>query len=239
MDRFLQKKQFQRSMMYVADANAALVEQLWACPDELVDAGNKLVEKQCVRTTVRFSCEDEIFVVKRHRERSWRHFAKRFFSNSRAENCWSDTWYLIANGYPTPRPIAYCENRMGPFRGNSWYAYEYISGTTFKDAATGNRNQRQLRDYVNKLVEIWALHRNLQINLTDGHPANFIVDATGKMWVIDLDKLQYLNSRTDVDDVLRRSFESTIRGVIGDRFVVEYALSQLESRFTDIARVAA
>ena len=226
-------------MVHVANANPSLVDRLWNSPDDVVETGNRLVEKRCVRTTVRMTIDDEITVVKRHRERSWRHFVKRCFSKSRAEKCWLDTWYLIDNGYPTPHPIAFRENRLGPLRGNSWYVYEYVAGQTFKDAATDNCNQRLLRDYVRKLVDIWELHRDLGINLTDGHPANFIVDATGKMWVIDLDKLQRLHPWTDTEAVLRKSFERTVRGVIGDRLVIEFAMKKLDQVFAKPQRKAA
>ena len=218
-------------MVFAAGTNSSLTDQLWDNPDELVESGSKMVEKHCVRTTVRTSVDDENIVVKRHLERSWRHFVKQCFNKSRSQRCWDDTWYLIDNGYPTPRPIAYAEKRLGPLRGNSWYVYEFIEGQTFKEAATDNKNQRLLRSYVSGLVEIWKLNRKLRINLTDGHPANFIVDATGKIWVIDLDKLQRLPERSNIDSILRQSFESTVRGVIGDRFVIEYGLSKFDRCF--------
>jgi hypothetical protein len=232
MERFQSRKNYLKAMRYVAGAHREIVDALWEYPDGLVEAGNKLVEKQCVRTTVRFAIEDEMMVVKRHLERSWRHFAIQCFRKSRAERCWLDTWYLIDSGYPTPRPIAFRENRLGPLRGNSWYAYEFVSGQTFKDIATDNHNQRLLRQYVGKLIDIWDMNRQLKINLTDGHPANFVVDATGKMWVIDLDKLQHLGHGDDHDAILRNSFEQTIRGVIGDRHVIDYALKGLDCRFS-------
>ena len=70
-------------MVFVAEANPDVVDALWEKPDFLVDAGRKLVEKQCVRTTVRLNIDDEMLVVKRHLERSWRHFVKQCFSKSK------------------------------------------------------------------------------------------------------------------------------------------------------------
>ena len=231
-EKFWRKNSFTKSLVGVVGINPTLQQRLWTAPDSLVESGSEMVQKQCVRTTVRLTIDDETVVVKRHLERSWRHFAKQSFTRSRAERCWGDTWYLIENGYPTPRPIAYLENRLGPLRGNSWYVYQYIHGTTFKDAATENRNQRLLREYVNQLVDIWMLNRKLRINLTDGHPANFVVDATGKMWVIDLDKLQHLPAKADADSILSRSFENTVRGVVGDRLVIEHAINRLGRRMS-------
>ncbi|MEM9412797.1 MAG: lipopolysaccharide kinase InaA family protein [Planctomycetota bacterium] len=221
------KKSFLKAMSYTPLANAEFVQKLWSAPDELVNDGPRLVQKNCVRTTVKFESEEFQYVVKRHLERSWRHFVKQCFSFSRAAKCWDDTWFLVRHGYPTPLPIAFRENRLGPLRGNSYYVYQYIEGRTFKEVATGLKNQRLLRKLVSQIAEIWLLHQQLGINLTDGHPANFIVDSTGKIWVIDLDKLQRIPSRIDSDSILRKSFDATIKGVIGDHKIIDFAHKKL------------
>ncbi len=223
MDRFQFRKTFRKAMAFDPNAHADLIESLWDDADEMVDQGDRLISKKCVRTTVRLAAEEQQFVVKRHLERSWRHQCKQFFCRSRAQRCWNDTWYLVDNGYPTPRPTAYLEKRLGSLRGCSFYVYRYVEGQTLKELGTGLRNQRMLRRYVLQMVEIWRLHKLLHVNLTDGHPANFIIDATGKMWVIDLDKLQFVHSPRKLNTLLRASFDSALRGVIGDRLVIEFA----------------
>ena len=217
-----------KSVVYVEGCEPELVEQLWTAPEELVETGTKLIEKACVRTTVRFEAEANRYVVKRHRERSWRHFAKQCVTRSRAQKCWADTWFLVKYGYPTPRPVAYRENRLGSLRGNSYYVYEYKAGQTLKEVATGLKNQRLLRQYVVQLAEIWKLHHELGISLSDGHPANIIVDPTGKMWVIDLDKLKFLQDNSKKEETLLSTFESTMRGVIGDPFVLDYGMRKYQ-----------
>ena len=239
MDRFQTSKSFLRAMVFDPSADRAFVDELWNAPDALVDGSEKLTNKQCVRTTVRLQRDEEIYVVKRHLERSWRHFVKQCFTRSRAEKCWNDTWYLVACGYPTPKPIAYLENRLGPLRGNSYYAYQFVHGQTFKQAATNLKNQRVLREYVNQLVNIWCLHRELRINLNDGHPANFIIDATGKMWVIDLDKLKRLHGNGSIDEQLLKTFEQALRGVIGDYRIIDYGMRKLADVFQDVKCSAA
>ena len=217
-----------KSVVYAEGTDAELIEQLWTSPDSLVETGTKLVEKDCVRTTVRFDGEVDRYVVKRHHERSWRHFAKQCVTRSRAEKCWVDTWFLVKYGYPTPRPVAYRENRLGPFRGNSYYVYQYKAGRTLKELATGLKNQRLLRQYVVQLAQIWKLHQQLGISLTDGHPANIVVDATGKMWVIDLDKLKFLTDNARKQEVLQSTFESTMRGFVGDRFIFDFGMRKYQ-----------
>ena len=228
MKQLVRKTTFLRSLVYEPDADPELVESLWREPDHLIDGGDRLVQKRCVRTTVKWVAGEETYVIKRHRERSWRHQFKQFFCRSRAQRCWDDTWYLIDHGYPTPRPVAYVEDRLGPLRGNSWYVYQYVEGRTLKDLATGLKNQRLLRRYIAELADIWQMHARLGVSLSDGHPANFIVDATGKMWVIDLDKLQRIGHSEKQSERLRESFLSAVNGVFGDQFVVRYGLQKLD-----------
>lgn len=224
-----------KSVVYAEDADPELIEQLWSAPDSFVDSGKRLDQKDCVRTTVRYEAKAERYVVKRHRERSWRHFAKQCFSRSRAEKCWADTWFLVKYGYPTPRPVAYRENRLGPLRGNSYYVYEYQEGRTLKELATGSKNQRLLRKYVTQLAEIWRLHSQIGINLSDGHPANIIVDALGKMWMIDLDKLKFLPDNEKRSAKLQATFESTMCGVIGDQRIVNFGMKKYREIVEDVA----
>jgi len=215
-------------MVYEPDAHADLIDTLWRDPDSLIDVGDKLIQKKCVRTTVKLAADEEFYVIKRHLERSWRHQFKQCFSTSRAAKCWNDTWRLVERGYPTPRPIAYRENRFGPLRGSSFLVYQYVEGKTLKDLAAGLKNQRLLRHYVSQLAGIWRMHKTLGINLNDSHPGNFVIDSTGKMWVIDLDKLQYIKRPQRQSQWLTDSFMKTLKGVFGDQSVIRYGTQKID-----------
>lgn len=236
MDRYCCKYDFSRALVHVPDAPSEIVDALWNAPDELVDSGTRLTGKQCVRTTVKLEVDAQTYVVKRHRERSIRHFAKQCFCRSRAARCWDDTWLLLESNYPTPRPVAYRENRLGPLRGNSYYVYQYIEGKTLIELAACCKNQRLLRQYVTQLAEVWRWHRSLCVILSDGHPANFVVDTAGKMWVIDLDKLQWIRNKETLDKLLQQSFLSTLRGVFGDYRIVEYGVQKLRQVLSPTGR---
>ncbi len=225
-ERFQVRHRLGKAMKYVPDADVDLMERFWYQPDQLIEEGDRLTAKRCVRTTVKLAANPEFLVIKRYLERSWRHQTKQLFCRSRAEKCWHDTWFLVDNGYPTPAPVAYLENRFGPLRGSSYYVYQFVEGRTLKELATGMKNQRLLRYYVSKLADIWKFHARLGVNLADGHPANFIVDATGKLWVIDLDKLQYFRW-SDRPSRLASSFIEAVTGVIGDRAIIRYAQQRI------------
>ena len=220
-------------MRYDARACEDLVEMMWKDPDALIEGGSKLTRKKCVRTTVAFESTNDRYVVKRHLERSWRHLVKQWFCISRAEKCWRDTNFLVEHGYPTPRPIAYYEQRFGGLRGNSYYVYEFVQGQTLRSIASPLKNQRLLRKYVRQLCEIWRLNWELDVNLHDGHPDNFVVAPSGKMWVIDLDKLQRLNGQSahSKRERLIESFMKTLTGVFGDFRVVNYGEQKISEMF--------
>ena len=237
MDRFQHKSTFRKAMHYDALACEELIGSLWNNPDELIDTGQRLKKKHCVRTTVSLKTPIEQYVVKRHVERSWRHIVKQWFCISRAQRCFTDTLFLVDNKYPTPRPSAIWEERLGPLRGRSYYVYEYVSGTTLRELAGPMKNQRLLRQYVRQLAEIWRMHWQLNVNLHDGHPENFIVAPSGKIWVIDLDKLQYLSGMPDSikQEQLTRSFIHTLQGVFGDYRIVNYGERLIADMYVSMA----
>ena len=239
MPRFAFKKSFTQALVYDPDLDQEFVDQLWTNPNSLVESCEPLIRKDCVRTTVRLDCEIESFVIKRHVERSWRHFVKQCVSKSRAEKCWNDTWYLFDNGYPTPRPVAFLENRLGILRGNSYYVYQFVRSQTLKAKATGSTNQRHIRNYITQLVEIWGLHDLLNVNLSDGHPANFLIDATGKMWVIDLDKLKRLPPTPERTQLLQSTFERTLRGMIWEPSLISFGIEKLRQKLSTVSTKAA
>ena len=217
-----------RKLVAVPDTAPWLIESLWSDPSALVDSGDPLVNKKRVRTIVRLEDSDQSIVIKRYVERSFRHLLKQMIQQSRAARCWNDTLYLLENGFPTPLPIAYREERFGPFRGPSFYVYQFQSGQTLLERCRHLENQRLLRDYVSQLVNIWQLQRRLSVSLHDANPGNFIVDAAGKIWVIDLDKLRHEKRQVRLDQRLRKSMQFLLQGVFGDQSVVRFGLRKFE-----------
>ncbi len=232
MDQFLQSKSWTCGVVYDRMASPRLIERLLNDPDQLIESGYRLIDKKCVRTTVLVQMDDEKVVAKRHVERSFRHGIKQLFLPSRAARCWRDTWFLLQNGYPTPNPIAYVEQRFGPLRGNSIYIYDFKEGTTLLELAHGMTNQRLLRRYVLQVIDIWRLQRQLGVCLHDANPRNFVIDHGGKIWVIDLDKLQYLKNRATLDRRLSKSMLKLLNGVFGDPTVVKFGMRKLDEMFS-------
>lgn len=236
-----QKSTWMRKVAAVPYTAEGLVNWLWNDPDGLLEFGKPLVEKKCVRTTVRLTFADEQFVVKRYVERSFRHLLKQMIQPSRAKRCWDDTLRLSNAGFPTPAPIAYREDRFGPFRGRSFYVYEYQAGQTLLECCRHLTNQRLLRNYVIQIVSIWQLQRELRVSLHDANPGNFIIDRSGKIWVIDLDKLRHETRDERLDERLRKSLQFLLQGVFGDQAIIRFGTRKFEEMMSrvDSGRIAA
>lgn len=211
-----------RKIVAAVDAPASLRDWLWNDPDGLLQLGQPLVQKMCVRTIVRLEIENEPVVVKRYVERSFRHLLKQMIQPSRAHRCYRDTLYLRKGGFPTPAPLAFREDRFGPFRGRSFYAYNYQPGETLLKSCRHLTNQRLLRNYVSQIVNIWQMQRDLQVSLHDANPGNFIVDRAGKIWVIDLDKLRHETQQARLDQRLQNSLDFLLQGVFGDQSIIRF-----------------
>ncbi len=177
-------------MQYDARLPQPLVESLWSDPDRFIDDGRVLVCKPGVRTSVRFSYEQEAFVLKRYQARTWRHAAKDAFLPSRARACWLVTHLLIEAGVATPRPVVYLEDRFGPLRGRSFLMYEFVAGVTLRERLTAGPLSRAMVDGLARQFDaLWQTLRTVRVSHCDMNAGNFVVDSDDRLWMIDLDKM--------------------------------------------------
>ncbi len=191
----IERHSFCAYIRHVPHPPGELVELLWNAPDELVEMGKPLVRKRCVRATVLVRIGNRDYVVKRWVERSWRHALKQLVLPSRAARCWRDTLSLLKHGVSTPSPVAYREDRFGPFRGTSYYVYSYVPGRTLRDAHDASPSSGKLEsDLASQAVRMWRQMGGARVSLSDPSLLNFIVDPTGRLWAIDLDKLRHHRS---------------------------------------------
>lgn len=176
----------------------ALVEGMWEEPYALVGDSQSLPKKgrrqtrRGERTAVRAQVENKSFVIKYYSEQSWRHLLKRMVQPSRAAACCRWTWRLIDAGVPTPPPRMYREERFGPLGGYSYLIYEFIEGRTLLSTLLDHSPSAEMVESLAwQFAEIWRCFGESRYSHSDVHMANFIVDLSGKLWVIDLDKARY------------------------------------------------
>lgn len=185
-----------RSWLRVAYLNSTLpsdlADALWKSPHSVVAKGESL-RKVGARSTVRLDWHGQSFVLKHYVEPTMRHALKQNVWRSRARTTWLAAHKLIGAGIATPQPVACIENRLGPFRGDSYLMYPYVEGETLRSyLGPDDAIVRPLTSHIREqLVEFWTRLKQLRVSLADTNLKNFIVGTAGRLWVIDVDKVRF------------------------------------------------
>jgi hypothetical protein len=168
---------------------------LWHRPEALVAMGTPL-RAIGVRRTVDIHWGGHRFVMKHFVEPSWRHGLKRLVISSRAQSAWKASFRLANAGIATPRAVACVENRWGPLRRDSYLVYPYIEGTTLKSyfSDPDAKDPSRVSSCWAQLCDLWKQLVSMRVTLGDANLRNFIVAPSGKLWVIDLDKIRFHRS---------------------------------------------
>jgi (heptosyl)LPS beta-1,4-glucosyltransferase len=191
---------FDRLMRWDADLPADLVERMWHDPHALLSESNKLQDKlRC--SVAKLDHPAGPFVWKHSNWGTLARTLKRSLSQSPAEKSWNDARFLSSAGVPTPRPRAYFELRLGPFKRSSYLLLDYVAGTSLYRFM---RFERPTDDFVRGLAgqvaAIWQQLDDLCLWHNDFKTENLLVDRHGKVWLIDFERMRRFHNR----DRLRR-----------------------------------
>jgi hypothetical protein len=201
-DRQAQRRHsFDRTMFWDASLNRDLVERIWGDPQALLAEGNTLQDKlRC--TVTRIDHPAGPFVWKHHNWGSWGRTLRRSLSRSVARKAWLDGRLLLGAGIPTPRPRAFIEIRIGPFKTTSYFLADYVAGTSlYRLMRFAPPPMEVVRHLAEQVAAIWQQLDDLRVCHNDFKTENLLVDPQGKVWLIDLDRLRRCRR---VDDVRRR-----------------------------------
>ena len=170
-----------------------LVERLWANPDQLITEGIMLKDgDRC--TVVRIDSFPNVgtMVFKRYNLKGRFHTMVHRFMRSRARWCWQSAELLRDAGLPTPRPLAYLEERRGMvLRERSYLLTEFIPGVSLGAFLTRrDANESTIRDLADQFCRIWRELNALRLGHGDMKATNFIVDPEARLWLIDLDGMR-------------------------------------------------
>jgi hypothetical protein len=230
------RRRWSRVAYLNADLPHDLADALWEDPRSLVTLGEPL-RKVGARSTVRLQWNGAQFVLKHYVEPTLRHALKQNVSRSRARTTWCSAHRLADAGIATPRPVAWVENRFGPFRGDSYLLYPYVQGQTLHAyLECDDLRRRQFFDEIRlQLVSFWNRLKQLQISLADTNLRNFIVGDTGRLWVIDVDKVRfhrvaYLAARHHQRGWRQLTHSASRTGAVASQFVDELRMRSTASR---------
>lgn len=191
----LSRRAFDRVLVWDADLPADLVERIWDDPFALLEDGEKLQDKlRC--TVAKIEHPEGLFTWKHHNWGTVRRTLKKCLAESPAHKSWQDSSYLRAAGIPTPRVRAVFEHRFGPFQHCSYLLTDYIVGTSLYRLMRFERPADAfVEDLAQQVADIWQQLDELGVWHNDFKTENFLVDSSGKVWLIDFERMRRFGER--------------------------------------------
>lgn len=190
---------------------ASLANELWQNPAELVGLGEQL-RANGARQTVRIAWEGRPFVLKHYVEPTRRHALKQLVEPARAWSTWLFSHRLADAGILTPRPVACVENRWGVLRRDSFLLYPYVEGRTLRSLIADQATDVVAQSHLwGQLEAVWKKLVELRVGLSDTNLGNFILDPSGELWLIDLDKSRFHRSTRSAEAAQCRARAQLIR----------------------------
>lgn len=186
----LTRRSLRRALQWDADLPADLVEQIWSDPHALLASGPKLQDKlRC--TVARIDHPAGIFTWKHHNWGTLRRTFKKCLAQSPARKSWHDSGFLREAGIPTPRVRAVLECQFGPLQYCSYLLTDYIVGTSLYRLMRFERPSDELiENLASQVATIWQQLDDLGVWHNDFKTENFLVDRSGKVWLIDFERMR-------------------------------------------------
>lgn len=138
-------------------------------------------------TVVLSELAGQAVVIKRYNMKNVWHWLRRCLRPSRARQSWLNANLLIYAGIATPQPLGFVEQRWLGLRHRAYFVSQPIQGRALLDLTDAELQaadlQAQLKHLFNLLRLNHLVHGDMKAN-------NLLVDADGKLWLIDLDALR-------------------------------------------------
>lgn len=203
-----QRRSLNRTLHWDADLPKDLVEQMWSDPHSLLARGQILQDKKrCV--VARLDHPQGAFLFKHHHWGNLFHTLRKSLRRTQAKQSWLDGRYLHAAGVPTPLPRAYLEQTVGPLGVCSYLLTEYVAGVSlYRFMRCEQLAEETVQTLARQVADMWQQLVDLRVSHNDLKPENLLIDLTGRLWLIDLERLRlhgYFASgrRRHVEDVAR------------------------------------
>lgn len=183
------------------DGNLAedVATSLWDRPQAVLHQGECLQDK--TRTTVaRVEFASGSYLLKFHHWAGFWKTVSKSLSVSPNRRSFDYALRLVAVGLPTPRPLAFVEDRFGPLNIRSYLLTEFIDGESLYRVLRYQRLSNELVDHLaRQIADIWQLLDNAQFSHNDLKPENFVVDRKHRVWLIDLENGKWHSDRRSLD----------------------------------------
>lgn len=167
------------------------LKALLADPDATLQ-GAALLKDGGSSTVFRLVVDGRAVVVKRYNIKSPGHRLRRALQPTRAARSWRNSHHLQLLGYATAAPLALLEERWGPLRGRAWFVAEAVEGETL---ARAWQRRVPAAEEVEAVADWFRLAALEQLVHGDLKATNWLLDAAGRLFLIDLDAMRRVGVR--------------------------------------------
>lgn len=162
--------------------------------DALMDAGQILKNGNTCYVS-RLTWDGTDVVVKRYNHKGFIHSLRHTIKRSRARWGWLNAHQLVMRGIPTPKPLAYIEQRKGLLIWTSYLVTQYTEGPSLyqflRDESIPPEQRAATRQQVKDLLDQMAQH---YITHGDLKHSNILMTENGPT-LTDLDSVQFHKCR--------------------------------------------
>ncbi len=200
----IRRRSFRRRLVARAGVDEAILHALRERPDALIEQGTILKSgDRCTVARIAGPSNEGGggggggsgggggAVIKRYNRRGLFHTLTHLLARSRASWCWANAQRVRAAGLRTPTPLAFVEERWGPFRGRSFLIVEHVPGVPLVEWVVAHANDaRVIEAMADRFADIWRALGKARLGHGDMKATNFLVDGAGELWLIDLDGMR-------------------------------------------------
>ena len=180
-----------RKLTYDENLSEEIAAALWQDPPDQLVAESKPLQVKNRTVAVRYEHPAGVFVFKRHIWGGVSRTLRKMYRECTARRCGKLGKFLAQQQIPTPSPRAYLEHCAGPFTYRSYLLTDYIEGLSLFDFIRSRvLSGAELQSFADQIAAIWKRLVELNISHNDLKPENFIVDRSGKVWLIDLERIR-------------------------------------------------
>lgn len=132
-------------------------------------------------------------VIKRYNMKNFWHWLRRCLRPSRARTAWLNANLLEYAGIPTPQALGFVEQRWLGLRREAYFVSRHVMGRSLLELSDDELLKPELQQQLRKMFV--SLRQN-QLVHGDMKASNLLVDDEGQVWLIDLDAMRQVSSRS-------------------------------------------
>lgn len=188
---FLREERGGALCLFDRRADEDLLEAFRKDPEALMARGTSLkAGNTCTVVGIEFGGSQ--YVLKRYNKKPFLQRLRTRGKRSRAMRSWSSSWLLKMAFIPTPRAVGVREEYAKGLRRHCYLLMEALGGELL-DAyvATHRDDPEKLALVASQFARIWSALERMRAAHGDFKATNFIVDASGELYLYDLDAFTF------------------------------------------------